>query len=75
MVPPGAFLRCLRAAQFWAVGVQYFFLVMIQSFYSTWLPTYLVTERHSRWKRWASMPRCPGSRCSSRSSLTGGLAT
>jgi ACS family glucarate transporter-like MFS transporter len=25
--------------------VQYFFLVLIQSFYTTWLPTYLVTDR------------------------------
>jgi ACS family glucarate transporter-like MFS transporter len=42
----GAFLLGLRSLQFWAVGLQYFFLVMIQSFYSTWLPTYLVHERH-----------------------------
>ncbi len=45
-VPPGAFTACLGSVQFWAVGLQYFFLVMIQSFYTTWLPTYLVTERH-----------------------------
>jgi ACS family glucarate transporter-like MFS transporter len=45
-VPPGAFAACLRSVQFWAVGLQYFFLVMIQSFYTTWLPTYLVSERH-----------------------------
>ena len=45
-VPPGAFVACLGSVQFWAVGVQYFFLVMIQSFYTTWLPTYLVSERH-----------------------------
>ncbi len=44
-IPPGAFWRCLRETQFWAIGVQYFFLVLIQSFYTTWLPTYLVTER------------------------------
>jgi ACS family glucarate transporter-like MFS transporter len=44
-VPPRAFLHCLAETQFWAIGVQYFFLVMIQSFYGTWLPTYLVTER------------------------------
>ncbi|MBV9538393.1 MAG: MFS transporter [Acidisphaera sp.] len=43
--PPGAFGRCLGSVQFWAVGVQYFFLVLIQSFYTTWLPTYLVQER------------------------------
>ncbi len=45
-VPPGAFAACLGSVQFWAVGLQYFFLVMIQSFYTTWLPTYLVSERH-----------------------------
>jgi len=44
-IPPGAFWRCLGETQFWAIGVQYFFLVLIQSFYTTWLPTYLVTER------------------------------
>jgi ACS family glucarate transporter-like MFS transporter len=43
--PAGAFRRCLGETQFWAIGVQYFFLVLIQSFYTTWLPTYLVTER------------------------------
>ncbi len=42
----GAFLRCLTSVQFWAIGVQYFFLVLIQSFYSTWLPTYLTEVRH-----------------------------
>ena len=42
----GAFLGGLRSVQFWALGLQYFFLVMIQSFYSTWLPTYLVRVRH-----------------------------
>jgi MFS transporter, ACS family, glucarate transporter len=45
VIPPGAFWRCLAETQFWAIGVQYFFLVLIQSFYGTWLPTYLVTER------------------------------
>lgn len=44
-IPPGAFWRCLREVQFWAIGVQYFFLVLIQSFYGTWLPTYLVNDR------------------------------
>jgi len=39
-------VACLGSVQFWAVGLQYFFLVMIQSFYTTWLPTYLVSERH-----------------------------
>ena len=43
---PGSFRRCLGAPQFWAIGLQYFCLVLIQSFYTTWLPTYLVTERH-----------------------------
>ena len=42
----GAFLASLRSVQFWAVGLQYFFLLMIQSFYTTWLPTYLVRERN-----------------------------
>ncbi len=42
----GGFAARLRSVQFWAVGVQYFFLVLIQSFYSTWLPTYLVRVRH-----------------------------
>src|ERR1700722_3245079 len=45
VIPPGAFLRCLPDPRFWAIGVQYFFLVLIQSFYTTWLPTYLVNER------------------------------
>lgn len=31
--------------RFWAFGLQYFFLILIQSFYSTWLPTYLVKAR------------------------------
>ncbi len=44
-VPRGAFMRCLPDPRFWAIGVQYFFLVLIQSFYTTWLPTYLVNER------------------------------
>jgi MFS transporter, ACS family, glucarate transporter len=42
----GAFLSSLGSVQFWAVGLQYFFLIMIQSFYTTWLPTYLVRERN-----------------------------
>jgi ACS family glucarate transporter-like MFS transporter len=42
----GAFVKGLRSVQFWALGLQYFFLVMIQSFYTTWLPTYLVRVRH-----------------------------
>jgi ACS family glucarate transporter-like MFS transporter len=44
-IPRGAFLRGLPDPRFWAIGVQYFFLVLIQSFYTTWLPTYLVNER------------------------------
>ena len=55
----GAFLRCLGSVQFWAIGVQYFFLVLVQSFYTTWLPTYLVTERHLSLKEmgvYASLP-------------------
>jgi MFS transporter, ACS family, glucarate transporter len=58
-IPPGAFARCLRETQFWAIGVQYFFLVMIQSFYGTWLPTYLITARHLSLKAmgiYASLP-------------------
>jgi ACS family glucarate transporter-like MFS transporter len=42
----GAFLRGLRSLQFWAIGVQYFFLILVQSFYTTWLPTYLMNVRH-----------------------------
>ena len=38
--------RFIRSPQFWAIGIQYFFLILIQSFYTTWLPTYLVTQRH-----------------------------
>lgn len=44
-IPTGAFWRCLRETQFWAIGVQYFFLVLLQSFYTSWLPTYLITDR------------------------------
>ncbi len=44
--PSGAFWRCLGAGQFWAIGLQYFFLILIQSFYTTWLPTYLINVRH-----------------------------
>lgn len=44
-VPRGRVLRCLPDPRFWSVGLQYFFLVLIQSFYTTWLPTYLVNER------------------------------
>jgi len=43
---PSAWRRFIRSPQFWAIGLQYFFLILIQSFYTTWLPTYLVRERH-----------------------------
>lgn len=58
-VGDGAFLRCLGSFQFWAIGLQYFFLVLVQSFYTTWLPTYLVNERHLSLKEmgfYASLP-------------------
>jgi ACS family glucarate transporter-like MFS transporter len=41
----GAFLRCFRKPRFWVFGLQYFLLVLIQSFYTTWLPTYLMRAR------------------------------
>ncbi len=56
---PGAFRRCLSSVQFWAIGLEYFFLVLIQSFYTTWLPTYLVNVRHLSLKAmgiYASLP-------------------
>jgi ACS family glucarate transporter-like MFS transporter len=59
VVPRGAFLRCLGSLQFWAIGVQYFCLVLVQSFYTTWLPTYLINERHMSLKEmgvYASLP-------------------
>ena len=31
--------------EFWALGGQYFLLILIQSFYNTWLPTYLMNTR------------------------------
>ncbi len=33
------------STQFWAIGAQYAFLLLIQGFFATWLPTYLVQER------------------------------
>jgi ACS family glucarate transporter-like MFS transporter len=42
---PGAFLRCFGKLRFWIFGIQYFLLVLIQSFYTTWLPTYLTDAR------------------------------
>ncbi len=44
--PKGALPVLFRSGQFWAVGVEYFFLILIQSFYTSWLPTYLVEARH-----------------------------
>src|SRR5450756_146575 len=41
-----AWRRFIRSTQFWAIGLQYFFLILIQSFYVTWLPTYLIRDRH-----------------------------
>ncbi len=55
----GAFVRCLGSLQFWAIGLQYFFLVLVQSFYTTWLPTYLISDRHMSLKEmgiYASLP-------------------
>ncbi len=37
-----------KSYQFWAIGIQYLFLIMIQSFYTTLLPTYLFTYKHIR---------------------------
>ena len=44
-VAKGVFLKCLRHPRFWVFGIQYFLLVLIQSFYTTWLPTYLMRAR------------------------------
>jgi ACS family glucarate transporter-like MFS transporter len=41
----GAFMQCFRKPRFWLFGLQYFLLVLIQSFYTTWLPTYLMRAR------------------------------
>ncbi|NYJ76489.1 MFS transporter [Allobranchiibius huperziae] len=35
----------LTSGQFWAIGLQYGLLLLIQSFFTTWLPTYLVQAR------------------------------
>lgn len=35
----------LSSGQFWAIGLQYGFLILIQGFFVTWLPTYLVQDR------------------------------
>ncbi|WP_020672929.1 MFS transporter [Amycolatopsis nigrescens] len=34
-----------RSGQFWAIGAQYACLLLIQGFFATWLPTYLVDAR------------------------------
>jgi ACS family glucarate transporter-like MFS transporter len=55
----GSFWRCLGSFRFWAIGMQYFFLVLVQSFYTTWLPTYLMSVRHTSLKEmgvFASLP-------------------
>jgi ACS family glucarate transporter-like MFS transporter len=44
-VKKGALLKCFRMPRFWVFGIQYFLLVLIQSFYTTWLPTYLMKAR------------------------------
>jgi ACS family glucarate transporter-like MFS transporter len=44
-IAKGVFLKCLRHPRFWLFGIQYFLLVLIQSFYTTWLPTYLMRAR------------------------------
>ncbi len=35
----------IQSGQFWAIGAQYAFLLLIQGFFITWLPTYLVQDR------------------------------
>lgn len=55
----GAFLLCFKQPRFWMFGIQYFLLVLIQSFYTTWLPTYLMRARHLSLKDmgiYASLP-------------------
>ncbi|WP_185733695.1 MFS transporter [Burkholderia contaminans] len=44
-VVSGSLMRCLRLGRFWIFGIQYFLLVLIQSFYTVWLPTYLMHAR------------------------------
>ena len=43
---PRAWRRFVSSPQFWAIGVQYFLLILIQSFFTTWLPIYLISARH-----------------------------
>jgi ACS family glucarate transporter-like MFS transporter len=57
--PPGAIAALFRSGQFSAIGLQYFFLILIQSFYTSWLPTYLVQARNFSLKSmgiYASLP-------------------
>lgn len=44
-IQTGILSGCLRQLRFWLFGIQYFLLVLIQSFYTTWLPTYLMRAR------------------------------
>lgn len=41
----GDWKRFLKNYRFWAFGLQYFFLIFIQGFFTIWLPTYLVKDR------------------------------
>ena len=45
-VARGSGRQFLRSTQFWAIGLKYGFLILIQGFFVTWLPTYLVQARH-----------------------------
>ena len=45
-VPWREWKEFLGKVQFWAFGLQYFTLLLIQSFYTTWLPTYLLATRN-----------------------------
>lgn len=49
----------IRSVQFWAVGLEYAFLLLIQGFFVTWLPTYLVQARGislTGMGMWGSLP-------------------
>ena len=55
----GGVAGAVRSVQFWAIGLEYFFLILIQSFYTSWLPTYLVQARNFSLKSmgiYASLP-------------------
>ncbi|MCL4508682.1 MAG: MFS transporter [Chloroflexi bacterium] len=43
---PRAWRRFIGSLQFWSIGIQYFLLILIQSFFTIWLPTYLIKARH-----------------------------